>query len=126
MFQNQQQYYNQMPPMLDAYGRPMMNYPIMSFEQQMAYRDEMIRQQREYLKKRLQEKYPTKFVAVYGILMILIGIAEIVLQVISIIFNGGFSYVAHGIWGGAFLFILAILALSLSKIKNKFTFLIFN
>ena len=111
MYQPQTGYANVAPqPMVDVYGRP-----VMSYEQRIAYTQELTRERNEYIEKRLKENYPTKFVIIYSAIMILISIVEIALQIVLITNNGGLYYVGHGIWGGVLVLALPIIALLLSK-----------
>ena len=114
---NQNIYGNQ-PATMNGYSQPIiMTMPMLTYEQQMAYTEDMMRQQREYVQKKLEEKYPSKFAKIYALIMIFIAIVEIALNIVSIVFDGGYAYVGHGIWGGAFLVVLALLAISLSKLN---------
>ncbi|RNA22939.1 hypothetical protein BpHYR1_046450 [Brachionus plicatilis] len=75
-------------------------------------------QRKDYMVKAISEKYPTKFVIFYSIVTILIGIAEIALQIVNIVNNGALNFIGSGIWGECYCILLGILALSLLKCKN--------
>ena len=98
-------------------GYPQMGYPMpmMNYEQMMNYRQEMIRQQREYIIKRLEENYPVKYAIVHSTVLIIFGIVSIVLQILLIVGNGYMYDVGAGIIAGVIYIGLACLPLALSK-----------
>ncbi|RNA15383.1 hypothetical protein BpHYR1_033808 [Brachionus plicatilis] len=79
---------------------------------------DLARQQRELTVKKVKENYPSKFALVYSCLIILVGIAQIALQIVTIVNNGALARIGSGIWGGIFCITLGVLALSLIKWKN--------
>lgn len=88
------------------------------YQQSLELRTEYERQRREYVVKIVSEKYPTNFVLLYSFVTIAIGLAEIALQIVSIINKGALYFVGSGIWGGCYCILLGLLALSLIKWKN--------
>ncbi|CAF0821502.1 unnamed protein product [Brachionus calyciflorus] len=97
----------------DRYGRPIL--APLSYEQRISMAREMRQQQKEYIQKRIQENFPSKFSVIYGVCMIIIGLAEIALQIVLIFFKGALYFVGHGIWGGSFCLLLALAAILLVK-----------
>ncbi|CAF0938655.1 unnamed protein product [Brachionus calyciflorus] len=102
----------------DQYGNPVYTIHPQAYQMNLAFRQEIVRQQREHAIKMVEENYPNKFALIYACLIIFIGVSLIVLQIVSIVNNGALAYVGSGIWGGFLCIFLGVLALSLIKWKN--------
>jgi hypothetical protein len=84
-----------------------MPIPIPIYEEQMHYRHSMVEFQREFFEKQLRENLPKNFLITYAIIMILIGLAEIALQILCFIIGTALSFLANGIWGAFALFAIS-------------------
>ena len=115
--------YGQQPPPAGFYNgaypaypaQPYVYLPAMTYEQQMAYRQQMLVQQREFINRRLKENFPTKYVLLHSVSLILIGLAAIGLQIALIVLRSTNYYVGQGIWAGLVCILLAGLSLLLIK-----------
>ena len=88
------------------------------YQLSMYINNEFENQKREFTIRTFSENYPTKFALFYSFLTIVIGLAEIALQIFSILYQGAFYYIGSGIWAGIYCVLLGLLALSLIKWKN--------
>jgi hypothetical protein len=98
-----------------ATGQPVVMFPAMTYEQQIIYRQQLAAQQRDYINKRLQEHFPTKYVLGHAAVLGLIGLAAIVLQIVLLVNNAYNSQIANGIWAGLICLGLSLLAVILCK-----------
>jgi hypothetical protein len=78
----------------------------MTLDQQIEYRNRIMQEQDNRIEKNLKEKLPTKFLKFYSISMFLIGIVEIVLQIVCFIKATPMSFIANGIWGCLFMILI--------------------
>lgn len=74
----------------------------------------------EFITDRLQNHFPIKTVYVIGVIMILIGIAAIVLQIILIVNQAIHYEIGNGIWGGCFAIISGLLKINMGIFLPKF------
>ena len=58
-----------------------------------------------------RNQYPEKFVKIHSSIMIVLSLTVIVMQILSMIYQAPYYYIASGIWAGAYFFAAAILAL---------------
>lgn len=89
-----------------------------SYQLPMHIINEFENQNKQFTIQAFTENYPNKFAILYSFVIILIGSAEITLQIFSILYRGSFYYIAPGIWAGTYCILLGILALFLVKWKN--------
>ena len=115
------------PPPPGYQSGPYVVFQPMSPQQNFEYRRKMNALNREYMKQALKERFPSVYVAIHSIVMILISLAAIALQIVLIVQNGAINYVGAGLWGGAVGLILASCYLFLSNYKiniiNKHLFI---
>ena len=62
-----------------------------------------------------QENYPSKYVVIHSILIVLLSIAAIVVQIVLIINKAPLSVIGSGIWVGVFYIVAVFLAVLNSK-----------
>jgi hypothetical protein len=74
-----------------------------------------MRQQKEYLKKIIKERYPVKFAVATSAILIVICLVEIMMKIIIIVNKAPLYYVGAGIWAGLFGIGLALLVLAAGK-----------
>ena len=67
-------------------------------------------------KKQPENSYPILLILIYSILMIKIGLALLILQILLLSFNDFFSTISTGIWIGAYFMLSVIPALLRSKV----------
>ncbi|CAF0818143.1 unnamed protein product [Brachionus calyciflorus] len=78
---------------------------------------------KEKIEKNLNDNFPRTYIYVHSITLAIIGIIEIVLQIILISFNIDLSYISNGIWAGLFLIVLGILSILLAWKKTHNIFM---
>ena len=81
-----------------AHGPPPVPGPYVVFqpvsvEQQIAYRRHLRVLNREYLNRSLKERFPSVYVIIHSIILILISLTAIALQIVLIVKNGAINYV---------------------------------
>ncbi len=103
------------PPPVGYQSGPYVVFQPMSPQQHFEYRRKINALNREYMKHALKERFPSVYVAIHSILIILISLAAIALQIVLIVNNGAINFVGAGIWGGAVGLILAASYLFLSN-----------
>jgi hypothetical protein len=75
-------------------------------------------------KKKTKNSYPFLLILIYSILMINIGLALLILQILLLPFNDFFSDISTGIWIGAYFMVSVIPALLRSKTLQDNFFLV--
>jgi hypothetical protein len=85
----------------DAYS----NYILM--------RHEINHRRRVFIESRLKEYFPIRYGIFYSTSLLLIGLAEIILQIFLFVNKGPLYFIGNGIWGGLACILVAILCFSL-------------
>lgn len=89
------------------------------YEQEIAFQQELMRQQKEYYEKLIKQRYPVKFVAVSSAILAIICLVEITMQIIVMVNKAPLYYVGAGLWAGLFGLVLALLTLTTGKCLFK-------
>jgi hypothetical protein len=85
---------------VNPYMNPMMQMNPQAYEQAIAFRQQLIQQQKEYFQKLIKERYPVKFAIATSAIMIIICLIEIAMQIIIIVNKAPYYYIGGGIWAG--------------------------
>ena len=62
----------------------------------------------------LRDRYPVKFAAIHGTIMILLSLAAIALQIVMIVYQAPLYFIGSGIWSGVYFIFTAGLAILIS------------
>ena len=84
---------------------------LMTYEENLILRREIIQHQKEYITRRLKENFPLLYIVVFLSCSILIGAIQIILQIILIVNKSPLYYIGHGIWGGFFTIMIGLLCI---------------
>jgi hypothetical protein len=110
---------NGMPQPFNMNGNPYMNrwgqLSPQFYQQEIAFQEEWMRQQKEYFRKIIKERYPVKFAIASSTILIIICLIEIAMQIIIIVNKAPLYYVGGGIWAGLFGIGLGLLVLATGK-----------
>ena len=71
---------------------------------------------RAIIKHQLETNFPTKTTVIYGLELVIIGLAGIGLQIGLIVNNGVHYEYGNGIWGGFFALVNGLIRLNMGKI----------
>jgi hypothetical protein len=107
---------------INVLKRPYFIRDPMSIEERNGYRRRMQFKRRDFVKRRLDDHFPARYVILHGALLLILNIAQIVLQAVYISWNGALYYIASGIWCGILGICLAILALITGEKDNSILF----
>ena len=93
-----------------------MPYGMNYYEQAVIQHKIMLRQrEEEYLKKKLKEDYPVKFIIGHSIAVTVVCVTLIALQIAMFVNQSPVYFVASGFWVSAYLLIPMTLVLCVSK-----------
>lgn len=95
----------------------------LTYEEYMSLRREIIARHRENTVQRLKDNFPIKYVLLFSSCLILIGITEIILQIVLMVNKGPLNYVGHGIWGGMISILLGLVGILFCNFLNAQFFL---
>ena len=108
--QNQQSHFSQSLPPANAhhnmyFARPMpgQQYQYQAIPTPQSYRNQQKALSRSLRAQRFQEAYPVGYVIFHSVFMILLSLALITIQILSITNNGLVADVAGGIWSGCWM-----------------------
>ena len=90
-----------------------------SYQMNLAFQQELVRQKRQYIIKMLEEKFPQEFALIYSSLIFFIGVVQIILTCVKREYDIE-SVLVFGILGGVPCILLGVLSFSLIKWKNYF------
>ena len=83
-----------------------------AYEQALAFRHQIIQQQKQFFEKIIKERYPVKFAITTSVILILICLVEIAMQIILMVKKAHLYYVGAGIWAGLLGIALAAITLA--------------
>ena len=130
--QQQQQQHpqgQQLPPLVSTlaaqvgglnpvYNQPSIIIPMMTHEQQMAYKRMLRQQQKDHLNRLLIKNFPLKWVIGHGLVLIVICTAMVALQIVLLVQNENLNG-ASGLWSGLIGIVFSIFNFILSKLESK-------
>ena len=98
--------------------------PPLTYEQQLELKQKQAEEHVQIIQKKLNQNFPTFYVALYAIILFILGLCGIGLQIVLILTEATNFYCYQGIWAGGVCITLSTVSLLLIKTRSYNCYLI--